>query len=408
MTTSPRFRPSRRAFLAGAGTFAAWNAIPSVAAGAPVRDPRLIVVLMLGAMDGLALVAPVGDPQYANAREGLLLPDSGSEAALPLDSMFALNPHLASVHALYRKREALFVHAVASPYRSRSHFDGQEVLQSGYETPGHVRSGWLNRALVGLTAREVQTGGLAVAAQVPLLLRGAAPAKIWLPKGFRDTTPDTRERLMDLYGQTDPQLSARLAEALRLEEEIKSGKASMLNGREGDRATREFRGLARAAARIMNRDAGPRVGVLTLSGWDTHAAEKPVAGRFGRQVVRLDAILGTLADEMAEHWSATTVLVITEFGRMVRMNGTHGTDHGTATVAMLLGGAVNGGRVVSDWPGLAEKDLYEGRDLRPTTDLRAIVKGILAEQFSVPDRALAEKVFPGSGAVRPMAGLIRT
>jgi uncharacterized protein (DUF1501 family) len=167
-----------------------------------------------------------------------------------------------------------------------------------------------------------------------------------------------------------------------------------------------FAESAGTAARFLARPDGPRVGALAFDGWDTHAAEGATNGRLAVLLGALDGAIAAIESEMKEAWRETVVAVVTEFGRTARINGTDGTDHGTATVAILVGGALKGGRVVADWPGLRDADLHDKRDLKPTTDLRAVLKGLLRDHVRVDEAVLASRVFPDSMAVKPMAGLL--
>jgi uncharacterized protein (DUF1501 family) len=164
--------------------------------------------------------------------------------------------------------------------------------------------------------------------------------------------------------------------------------------------------VARGAAKLMVADDGPRIAALAFDGWDTHANEGGPVGRLAQLLSGLDGALAEFESGLAARWRDTVVVVATEFGRTVRINGTEGTDHGTGTIALLAGGAVKGGRVISDWPSLKPASLYQGRDLLPTTDLRAVIKGVLRDQFALSERVLAESVFPDSAAAKPMQGLV--
>ncbi|MCW2305795.1 DUF1501 domain-containing protein [Rhodobium gokarnense] len=402
---------SRRQFLAVSGGLAVSPFLPGIAA-ASGRDPRFLTGILRGGVDGLAVVAPVGDPDYQNVREGLAFARSGPNSGLPLDGFFALNPNMKQLAELYRNGEALFVHAVATPYRERSHFDGQDVLESGLTRSGRGDSGWLNRALEIAAAKKTIDGrGFAMGAQLPLVMRGSAPVLSWMPPGFATASADTRLRLLDIYTHADPTLAAAIAEGMELDDLVggeDSAREVMRQSREmgGGGKVRSYRMTGTVAGKVMSDADGPRVGAFSLNGWDTHANERPFKGRLGRQLEALDATIGALKSEMAPVWKDTVVALVTEFGRTARMNGTSGTDHGTATLAILVGGAVNGGRVIADWPGLSDRALYDGRDLAPTTDLRAILKGVIGDHLGVSEAALGEKVFPGSRDVRPMRDLI--
>ncbi|GLR87053.1 hypothetical protein GCM10007857_37640 [Bradyrhizobium iriomotense] len=397
-----RLLTSRRALLLGGASFAAWAYLPKFARAADGRDPRLIVVILRGALDGLATVAPLGDPDYAGLHGSIALARDGEHPALMLDSFFALHPSMPEFARMYRDKHAAVIHAVSTPYRDRSHFDGQDVLESGYAGPGRVQSGWLNRALEVLPRGERVSSGLAVGPTTPLVLRGAAPTVGWAPVALPQADDDTAMRLVDLYRHRDPALASALSQGLQFE---KAASGDDMKAKPGN-AVAQMRLVAKGAAKLMAADDGPRIAALAFDGWDTHANEGGPVGRLAFLLGGLDGALAEFESGLGDRWRDTVVVVATEFGRTARINGTDGTDHGTGTIALLAGGAVKGGRVISDWPGLKLANLYEGRDLKPTTDLRAVIKGVLQDQFALSDRVLAEAVFPDSASAKPMKGLI--
>jgi uncharacterized protein (DUF1501 family) len=409
--------PSRREALIGAGALFAWTQMPKLAR-AEGRDPRLLVIVLRGALDGLGAVAPVGDPDWIGLRGDRALVLDGKTPALPLDSFFALNPAMPNLHRLYKARQACIVHATATPYRDRSHFDGQDVLESGVARPGAIDTGWLNRALVALASEgRVNLGGsraaLGVGAVTPLVVRGQAPVMSWVPQKLLPASADTQARLLDLYQHTDPKLAAALEARMRLAalggaeglDDPMSDGASLLPP--GIARVRAFvAGAAGTAARFLAAADGPRVGAASFVGWDTHINEGAASGQLANLLGALDGALAAIETNMGDAWHETVVAVVTEFGRTAHINGTEGTDHGTGTVAFLAGGALQGGRVVADWPGLKAAQLYEGRDLKPTTDLRAVLKGLLRDHLRVEESVLANTVFPDSAEVVPTAGLV--
>jgi uncharacterized protein (DUF1501 family) len=419
----PLHAPSRRELLLASGALFAWAYLPKVAL-AEGRDPRLLVIVLRGALDGLATVAPVGDPDWVRLRGDQALTLDGEIKALPLDSMFALNPAMPNFHRLYKAGQATVVHAAATPYRERSHFDGQDVLESGIGKPGYTDSGWLNRALAALEAagraEARPQNAFAVGPVTPLVVRGSAPVLSWTPPRLAPTADDTVMRLHDLYLHTDPALARVLEERMGLAAIAKAGGMDqpMKPGQPGQNAQQPgppvpgaqvrayFAEAAGSAAKFLARPDGPRIGALAFDGWDTHANEGAASGRLANLLGALDGAVAAIETNMGDAWRETAVAVITEFGRTARINGTEGTDHGTATVALLAGGALRGGRVVADWPGVKESALYENRDLKPTTDLRAVLKGLLRDHVRVPEQALASTVFPDSGAVKPLGGLV--
>ena len=397
---------SRRALLATGGALFASAHIPSFARAADARDPRLVVIILRGALDGLSALAPIGDPDYAALHGELALQWGGDHPALAIDSFFGLNPAMPNFARLYGARQAILAHACATNYRERSHFDGQDVLESGMPGPGQVQSGWLNRAIAALPKGErvAERGGLAVGTTPPLVLRGGAPILGWAPSGLAAPTDDLTARLMNLYNHRDPALAAALQAG------VDADHMAMKQGMDGVKAGGDvaaaMRKAAEGAARLIAADDGPRIAALAFDGWDTHANEGGATGRLAQLLGGLDGAVAAFETELGAHWKDTIVVAVTEFGRTVHINGTIGTDHGTATVAFLAGGAVAGGRVIADWPGLRAVDLHEARDLKPTTDLRAVLKGVLAEHLGLSADALARSVFPDTLGVRPMAGLI--
>jgi uncharacterized protein (DUF1501 family) len=397
---------TRRELLLGSGALFAWAYVPRIGL-AEGRDPRLLVVVLRGALDGLAAVAPVGDPDWQRLRG-----NEAADAVLPLNGFFALNPAMPNLHRLYKAQQATIVHAVATPYRERSHFDGQDVLESGFTRPGSVESGWLNRALVNLRSagRVNPKNAFAVGPITPLVARGPAPVLSWTPSRLQPASNDTMSRLLDLYRHSDPGLARALEERSALSAIAQAGPIDanpMKNpGKPGEAVRAYFTEAASAAAKFMAQADGPRVGALAFDGWDTHANEGAAHGRLATLLGALDGALGAFENGLGEAWRESVVAVITEFGRTAHINGTEGTDHGTATVALLVGGALKGGRVIADWPSLKEASLHEGRDLKPTTDLRAVMKGILKDHLRVDERVLANDVFPGSQMARPIDGLV--
>jgi uncharacterized protein (DUF1501 family) len=408
---------TRRELLAGSGALFAWAFAPKLAR-AEGRDPRFLTIVLRGALDGLAAVAPVGDPDWIKLRGDKALKAEG-ESALTLDGFFALNPAMPNLHRLYRAGQALVVHAAATPYRERSHFDGQDVLESGLPRPAKVESGWLNRALGTLEAGErTQTPNsrrtFAVGPITPLVVRGPAPVFSWVPPRLAPVADETTLRLLDLYRHTDPELAQVMEDRLGLAPLAPLRSTGVRPQDMGpvvqlgniNLVKMYFSEVAGAAGKVLANSDGPRVGALALDGWDTHANEGAVTGRLSNLLGALDGALAAVEQNMGPAWQETVVALITEFGRTARINGTDGTDHGTGTVALLVGGALKGGRVVADWPGLKDADLLDKRDLKPTTDLRAVLKGVLKDHLRVPDRALAETIFPDSAAVRPLEGLV--
>ena len=385
----------RRRFLAAA---AALGAAPALSfAGAATGDgPRLVVVILRGGMDGLGAAPAIGDPAFAAARGPLAqLPSP----ALPLDGTIALHPNLAELHAMVARGEAAVVHAVGLAYRERSHFDAQQVLESGGTRPYELSTGWLGRALAAGGSK-----GVALQTAVPLVLRGRAVVDTWAPSVLPDPSADLVGRLERMYAG-DPTLAMALgrAKALHLDAPVMQGTAMNAGMAAGPRSG-AFVVLSTRAAEFLVQPNGPQAAVLEIGGWDTHANQANPNGPLANGLRQLDAGLAALRAGLVAGgaWGRTVVVVASEFGREVAVNGTLGTDHGTGGVAFVIGGAVQGGRVVGDWPGLAREQRYQARDLRATTDLRSVLKGVLGDHLRVASRTLESDVFPGSESARPL------
>ncbi len=483
---------------------------------------RFVFVILRGALDGLAVVPPYADPDYARLRGDLALHAPGSAGGvLPLNNLFGLHPSCTFLHDCFTARELVVFHALASPYRERSHFDGQDVLENGHVRPHAVQTGWLNRALAAMPARgSERERGVALGQNVPLLMRGPAAVTSWSPSKLAALDDDTLQRITDLYA-SDPLLAKRLADALAADEIAgsamqdgaeasgmlktaatvgpqsqgasraagtqgsqgvaalqgarRAGESQGVAASQGARQVADMRGPAasrgapqvadmrgpaasqgapqvadmqgpaasqgapqvadmqgpaasqdagllakrgnpgahygevvNAAAGFLRRDDGPQVAVFDTTGWDTHANEGSAEGQLAARLAALDAGLRTLKEQLGPVWRDTAVVLATEFGRTAAINGTRGTDHGTGAAAFLVGGAVQGGRVVADWPGLSTRALYQGRDLQPTLDLRSVLKGVLQEHLLVPYDAVESSVFPDSQSAKAVRGLIRT
>ena len=366
------------------------------------KNSRFVLVILRGALDGLAACAPYAESQYHNLRGPLALGAPGTEGGvLKLDGTFGLHPSLTNLHALYQARELTVLHAVATPYRERSHFDAQKVLEAGKLTPAATDGGWLNRALAAMHSAGDKRGAVALNDTVPLVLRGNVEVNTWAPSRLPNADEDLLARVRRLYEAVDPPLASKLNEAL----DARAIAGDAANGQMGGGSQQPVTPLVNAAARFLKSPEGPRIAVIDVGGWDTHANQGGAQGNLATRLKGLDAGIQTLKTELGPVWADTTVLVVTEFGRTVAVNGTRGTDHGTAGVAFLAGGGIKGGRVVSDWPGLAARELYENRDLKPTIDLRRVFKSVLAERFGVAESALERAVFPDSANAAPLEHL---
>ena len=395
---------SRRKMLALSGSLVASAFIPKFARASDARDPRFITIILRGAMDGLSAVAPIGDPDYQGLHGDLALTKSGDSAGIELDSFFSLNPAMTNFARMFKQGQGAVVHAAATGYRERSHFDGQDVLESGYAGPGRTDSGWLNRAISAMPQghRIGASNSLAVGTIAPLVIRGPAETLGWAPGGPGLPTNDTAARLMDLYTHRDPKLGELFREGLDTQTLANGVMKGMIDADKPSNMALQ----ARNAARLMAADNGPRIAAMAFDGWDTHDNEGGAKGRLFTLLQGLDGALAEFEKVLGPVWNQTSIVVMTEFGRTARINGTVGTDHGTGSMAFLAGGAIKGGRVIADWPGLKDANLYEARDLKPTTDLRGVVKGMLGDQFGLSEQVLANQIFPESSAVKPMKGLI--
>ena len=367
----------------------------SFAAAGGASDARFVFVILRGGLDGLSAVPAIGDPDFAGARGPLA---QFEQAPLALDRIFALHPSLAQLHAMYGRGELAVLHAVGLPYRDRSHFDAQQVLESGGARPYEIGTGWLARALA-----PASTKSIALSTAVPLVLRGPGPVDTWAPSTLPDPGADLVARLGQMYAG-DPQLAPALerARSLHFGAGMPGDSAGDMSG---NKRYGNFSVLSGRAAEFLAQPNGPQAAVLEMGGWDSHANQANPAGALSNGLRQLDAGLGALREGLIAGavWGRTVVVVATEFGREVAVNGTLGTDHGTGAAAFVLGGAVLGGRVVADWPGLARRDRFEGRDLKTTTDLRAVLRSVLADHLRIASGALDTTVFPGSAGAAKLA-----
>jgi uncharacterized protein (DUF1501 family) len=443
---------SRRSLLlqaAGLGVSVSFLGGSAFAAadGAMARR-KMVVVICRGGMDGLTVSPPVGDPDYAALRGAVAV---SPDQALKLDGTFGLHPALESVHALALKGQARIAPAIASPDRARSHFEAQDVLETGAAEVYGVNTGWLNRTLEAMGPSRIE--GLSVGATAPLILRGKVQAASWSPGKGVDETARLPTLLQDLY-KADPMMGRAFARGLETEAMAQqamtalnpapvpvstdatamapqtAGKAMWQNAVNtsaatpqvmappamgsaptqnaqaiaGQRQAREAaRKLGSTLAGFMVQEGGPRIAAISLDGWDTHAGQ---VGQLNTRLSYLDAVLDGLNTGLGEEWSNTVVVAATEFGRTARVNGTGGTDHGTGSTALVLGGGLKKGGIIGDWPTLKQEALFENRDVRPTLDMRGLFKGVLAEHMGVDRAALESKVFPDSADAKAVTGLV--
>jgi uncharacterized protein (DUF1501 family) len=415
----------RSALLSAAGfglsvTFLGRSAF--AASESDIAKRKLVVIVCRGAMDGLSVSPPIDDPNYVPLRGEIAIPGFGEKGgALKVDETFGLHPKLVTVHRMLLAGEARFAPAIATPDRARSHFEAQDVLESGVSVVYGASSGWLNRALEATGPRKIEA--LSVGPQAPLILRGKIQAATWSPGGPDLKNVRLPQILADLYAH-----DAVLAPALA------SGLSTQAMGRKAEAAAKpmmiaasgtppmpavaqaqgpnpaiqgeQARTLGRMLAKFMVADNGPSIAALSLDGFDTHQREGSSEGQLAQRLAYLDALVGGLSAGLEKEWANTVVLAATEFGRTAHVNGTGGTDHGTASTALLMGGGLKAGGIIGDWPSLDPSKLFESRDTAPTVDMRSLFKGVLAQQMGVDRKALDATVFPDSADAKPLGGLI--
>lgn len=385
----------RRRFLRGLGALGCsaaaypWLTTITLAQSPKLGEQRLVVVILRGAMDGLQTVQPVGDRLFSGYRPTLA---ANSGKVLELDGYFALSPDLGGLMELWNARELAFAHAVSTPYRDkRSHFEGQDLLEAGtgMDVPaGAARDGWLNRMLQSMPDLQSETA-YAIGREALPLLSGKAAARSWTPEQRLDLSAQSQLLLDHIY-HDHPLFQVSAAQAMALSAEIDPESEMLSAGEAASRQMAALDGLIGFAAGRLRGET--RIAALSLSGWDTHQAQQtsfaPPARRLERMILQLRATLGPV-------WQNTTVLAMTEFGRTVAENGTKGTDHGTGGAMVMAGGAILGGRVMGRWPGLAEADLFDRRDLMPTSDVRAWAAWAMRDLYGFEQNLLEQTVFPG-------------
>jgi uncharacterized protein (DUF1501 family) len=391
--------PSRRTVLSSAlaaGVGATFLGVANGAVAADFARKKLVVIIQRGACDGLSLAPPIGDPDYHALRGDIAIP---TDKALALDSQFALHPKLVKLHAIVQSGQARIAPAVAIPQRIRSHFEAQDLLETGGAQLYSSTTGWLNRTLQA--AQPGRTiAALSIGPQEPLILRGPVQAQSWSPGGkLNGQTNRVANALMDLYAG-DSLLGPALATGLQTE-----AQADIINGGKPLNGA-DVQAFAITAAKFLVAPGGPSIAVLSLDGFDTHARQGAAEGQLAQRLSLVDNVMAGLQTGMGDQWKDTVVVMATEFGRTARINGTFGTDHGTASCMVLAGGALKGGGIVGDWPTLQQAKLFENRDLAPTLDIRSVFKGVLAEHMGVDHRALDTVVFPNSADAQPVKGLI--
>jgi uncharacterized protein (DUF1501 family) len=369
---------NRRTLLSRSAAALGVAALPTVSFAANGSGKkRLVFVLQRGAADGLGIVAPVGDPNYAALRSALA---EDYADAPKISGLFALHPALAKSAEMFAAGEMMAVHAVASSYRDRSHFDGQNILESGGTRPYQRKDGWLNR-LVGLIP-ETDASGIAISQTIPLALQGPNNASSYAPSRLPDASDGYMKRIGNLYSN-DPRLHMLWEESVATR--------AVAEGMDGGGNMRQAADVAALTARMLSAEDGARIAMVQTNGWDTHFGQRQ---RLRRELGHLDTFIGSLKDELGPIWNDTMVIVATEFGRTAAINGTGGTDHGTASATLMYGGALGGGTVMGDWPGLRQSDLYQGRDLKPTAGLETVIATSVASHFALDPKQTQQTVYP--------------
>jgi len=357
------------------------------------QNGRFVFILLRGGFDGLAALVPYGDPDYRALRGSFAYNASDLST---LDETFGLAPGLSPLRALWDANQLAVVHAMAIPHRTRSHFDGQAILETGLDHPAGSSDGWLNRMLQVMSGTR---SGIAIAAGMPLSLTGPYQVETWSPTQLGAVDDAFLDRLAVLY-RNDKALHNRFEAALQQQELVGEEPMARGNARRGG-----ITPLMQAAAKILRQERGPNIAAMEFSGWDTHANQGMAGGALDRLLGQLAEGLVAFRNDMGTAWQNTTLVIMTEFGRTARPNGTRGTDHGTAGAGFVLGPRLAKSAIVADWPGLSSNALFEGRDLKPTLDTRAVLKAAIAGTFDLTPAQL-DKVFPNSSAARPVPGLM--
>jgi uncharacterized protein (DUF1501 family) len=367
--------------------------LPAITFAQVNQNGRFVFVLLRGGFDGLAALVPYGDPDYRALRGSFAY---NAADLVALDDTFGLAPGLAPLRTLWDANQLALVHAMAIPHRTRSHFDGQAILETGLDRPTGSADGWLNRLLQVMSGKRA---GIAIAAGMPLSLTGPYQVETWSPTQLGAVDDAFLERLALLY-RSDAALHNRFEAALQQQELVGEEAMARGNARRGG-----ITPLMQAAAKILRQDKGPNIAAMEFSGWDTHANQGMAGGALDRLLGQLAEGLVAFRNDMGTAWQNTTVVVMTEFGRTARPNGTRGTDHGTAGAGFVLGPRLAKSAIVADWPGLSSSALFEGRDLKPTIDTRAVLKAAIAGAFDLTPAQL-DRVFPNSSGVRAVSGLM--
>jgi len=372
---------TRRDFLKGTATtlFLAGFNLPALASSS--RKKNLVVIMLRGGMDGLCAVPVIGDKNFEKRRKSILI-----ENAIKLNSDFALHPRLIGFNKCWNDNTGTIVHAASIPYTQRSHFEGQNLMESGGRTPYQEKTGWVGRAM---KLANLQGDGLALSLPMPLLLRGIPKNNNYFPGRGRLPRERTLELLRSIYAESSED------ELLEMMNYIKKRKNEEMMGGTMRRGKRENKNLARQAAKYLRKSDGPRVAVFEVNGFDTHAAQGGVDGSHTKSLVEMDEIINNLKDNLQEAYKDTIILTVTEFGRTIKQNGGNGTEHGYGTAIFMAGGLLKKSQVHTDWPGLKRKELYDGRDLNATIDARSVYASAMSTVFDLDFKRIQKDVFWG-------------
>ena len=372
---------TRRDFLKGTATtlFLAGFNLPALASNS--KKKNLVVIMLRGGMDGLCAVPVIGDKNFEKRRKSILI-----ENAIKLNSDFALHPKLNAFHQCWKENTGSIVHATSIPYTQRSHFEGQNLMESGGRVAYQKKTGWVGRAM---NLAKLQGDGLALSLPMPLLLRGIPKNNNYFPADGRLPRKDTLDLLKSVYADSSED------ELLEMMNFIKKRKDEQMMGGTGNWDKRKNRNLAKQAAVYLRKSDGPRVAVFEVNGFDTHAAQGGVDGSHTKCLVEMDEIINNLKDNLQEAYKDTIILTVTEFGRTIKQNGGNGTEHGYGTAIFMAGGLLKKSQVHTDWPGLKRKEMYEGRDLNATIDARSVYASAMSTVFDLDFKRIQKDVFWG-------------
>ena len=372
---------TRRDFLKGTATtlFLAGFNLPALASSS--RKKNLVVIMLRGGMDGLCAVPVIGDKNFEKRRKSILI-----ENAIKLNSDFALHPRLIGFNKCWNDNTGSIVHATSIPYTQRSHFEGQNLMESGGRVAYQEKTGWVGRAM---KLANLQGDGLALSLPMPLLLRGIPKNNNYFPGRGKLPREATLDLLRSVYAESSED------ELLEMMNYIKKRKNEEMMGGTMNYGKRKNKNLARQAATYLRKSDGPRVAVFEVNGFDTHAAQGGVDGTHTKCLVEMDEIFNNLKDNLQEAYKDTIILTVTEFGRTIKQNGGNGTEHGYGTAIFMAGGLLKKSQVYTDWPGLKRKEMYQGRDLNATIDARSVYASAMSTVFDLDFKRIQKDVFWG-------------